>query len=176
MWNLSKKGEFKYFYISKIKEETILHYDLNNNKKLLSKNIIANSLSKFCIYEKFFVNQKNDGDNSAFYLVKWKVKNFAKYTLESSFFIENLINLKDTKIKEFNSYKNSIKDFKKDINFKEINIQIDDFKNRLNINLEDFIKSFQNSNLFIPIDDELDCINFRDLLIDLVNELFKKKV
>ena len=145
--------------------------------KIHNKSVSLSDLKNFKIYHKFYINQENDHDHSVYYLIKWKNKNFQKFTLEHSCLIENIIFFREEKIAQYENYKYHVKNYDSSINLSELEFSqqfcssISDFANN-----ENFIDKFKRSNLFVPFKNESDYSIFRDKVMLLINEIYKKVV
>lgn len=161
-------------YQSKL-ENCLIHHDYftTENDRFISRGSSKKDLEDMKILEKFKLNDADINDTAALYLVKWKNKNFSKYTLIHSFLIDNIVYLRVEKLQNFNNYRYFITDFNPSINLSKINLLNDRFTNQV-INKEMFFDMFSKGDVFVPFKFDEDYKKFRDFIIELIINIRRK--
>jgi hypothetical protein len=133
-------------------------------------------LEEMKIMEKFYLNNADINDTSALYLVKWKNKDFTKYTLVNSFLIDNIVYFREEKLNDFDNYKYYITDFNPSINLSNTSLLTDSsiqFTNQI-ITKEIFFDMFSKGDVFVPFKGNEDYYKFRDFITEMIVNIRRK--
>jgi len=156
----------------------LIHSDYfkTENDRFNYRNTSKKDLDEMKIMEKFYLNNTDINDTAALYLVKWKNKDFTKYTLVHSFLIDNILYFREEKLNDFDNYRYYISDFNPSINISNTSLLTDSsvqFANQI-INKEMFFDMFSKGDVFVPFKVKEDYNKFRDFITELIINIRRK--